>query len=121
MKAWSVMDYVAECGYIVFAETRGKARADAISCAGMDCSEWLDVEVRRLPDLDEKRDAPCVLDWDKDGRIYYEAGWYPEAGAPSCDCCGLYHYDEFPESHVIDTDEGDMCAACRSIEGAPDA
>jgi len=116
MKAWSVMDYGAECGYIVFAETRGKARAAAMGCAGLDCSEWNDVEVRRIPKLDGKRNAPCVLDWEKDGRIYYEAGWYPIDGAPSCDCCGLFEYDEFPESRVTETDDGFMCAACIAHE-----
>ena len=78
MKAWSVMDSENECGYIVFAETRGKARAAAMRCAGLDLSEWNAIEVLRLPDLDGKRDAPCVLDWEKDGRIYYEAGWWME-------------------------------------------
>ena len=112
MKAWSVMDRENECGCIVFAETRGKARAAAMGCAGLDLSEWNEVEVLRLPDLDGKRDAPCVLDWEKDGRIYYEAGWWVE-GAPSCDCCGLYQYDEIPESRVTETtDEGCLCAAC---------
>lgn len=119
MKAWIAMNYTAECGYIVFAATRGKARAAAIGCAGMEGAKWKDVQVGRLHYLDGKKDRECVLSWEKDTRIYYEAGWWPVDGAPSCDCCGLYEYEEFPESRVTETDDGALCAACMADDEAP--
>ncbi|MFA7333498.1 MAG: hypothetical protein WC130_04300 [Kiritimatiellia bacterium] len=114
MKSWGCCDYEAECGCIVFAETRGKARAEAMRHEGFDCSDWADVEVRRLPKLDGLRDTPCALCWTKDARIYYEAGWRGQAEDPVCEVCGLYEYEEFPESHVTETDDGMMCASCLS-------
>jgi hypothetical protein len=81
---------------------------------GFDDLEWTDscVAITRMKELDGKKTNPCVLDWKENARIYYEAGWYPEEGAPCCACCGLHEYDEFPESYVKETDEGDMCEAC---------
>lgn len=119
MKAWGCMDYNAECGVIVFAETRGKARSIAKGCAGLEDSEWCDIEVRRIKSLDGERTEAGDLDWHKDERLYYEAGWYAEDGARSCDCCGLYEYDSIPESTIAETEEGDICAACSAEDIDP--
>jgi len=97
---------------IVFAETRGKARSEAMQHEGFDCSEWKDVEVRRLPNLDGIRNEQCALSWWKNARIYYEAGWRPQPETIGCDVCGLYEFDEFPESKVTETDDGMLCASC---------
>lgn len=110
MKAWKV--YTDACGYIVFSTSGNMAKSMAHTLPGFECDEWTDIRVARLPELDGKRDYDCVLDWEKDGRIYYEAGWWPVDGTPSCDCCGRYQYDEFPESRVTDTEDGYMCVAC---------
>jgi len=114
MKAWGCMDYEAECGYIVFAETRGKAHSLVMGEDGFDCSEWTDVNVRRIKEIDGRINAECVADWQKNVRLYYEARWFPEQGASSCDWCSLYRYDEIPESHIEETDEGDLCVTCRA-------
>ena len=118
MKAWSAMDYNAQCGYIVFAETRGKARLLAMREPGLDSSEWVDIDVKRMPDFDGKREKPCALDWQIDARLYYEACWWPDFGAPECEGCGRYEYPSIPESSVTDTEEGAYCVACNSGEQA---
>ena len=119
MKAWSVCDYNAEVGIIVFAETRGQARSEARGLDGFESSDWGDIVVRRLPALDGKRDVRCALDWGKESRLYYEAGFFQDNQTP-CDWCGLYEYREFPESHLTEYGDGDdaaiVCAACLEHE-----
>jgi len=112
VKAWSCMNYELPCGVIVFAETRGQARSMALGTDGFDCCEWIDIAPTRLKELDGKRTEAGVLDWHTGSRIYYEAGWWPEEGASSCDCCGLYQYDGIDESIVSETENGDECAQC---------
>jgi len=114
MKAWSCMNYSCPCGYIVFAETRSQAKSMVMGNAGFESVEWIDsgVSITRIKDLDGKKSESCILDWHTDARIYYEAGWWPEEGAPFCDECGLYEYDEFPESYISETEEAELCAEC---------
>jgi hypothetical protein len=122
MKAWAVSDYDAEVGVIVFAETDGKAKSLAKGHEGFEYSDWTDLSVRRVEKLDGKKESECVADWTADARMYYESGFFPEDGAPMCDWCGLYEYDEFPESRVTDwgdaDDEARVCAACVEHERA---
>ena len=113
LKAWGCCDHNALCGYIVLAPTRGKAHSLAMGLAGFDWSDWNEVSVTRIPALDGLRSTEGPLNWDTNGRAYYEAGWFPVDGAPCCDCCGLYEYAEFPESKVVEAEDGDMCANCR--------
>lgn len=112
MKAWGCMDYDAECGVIVYAETRGRARSLAMTTDGLDTSDWNNVEVRRVKELDGKRPFGTVLDWYKDVRLYWEACWYQEWGTSSCDECGRFQYEEIPESEIEETDDGNICKAC---------
>ena len=113
MKAWNCADH--ECGFIVFAETRAKARTLAMGEAGFECSEWVEIEVRRMKELDGLRDEPCVLDWQENERVYYEAGWFPEECAPFCIRCERYQYERIPESFITWTEhDGDMCVACKN-------
>jgi hypothetical protein len=113
MKAWSCMDYGVGCGVIVLAETRGKARALA-RAGGLDGSEWVDVSVTRLPELDGIREVAGALDWQADERVYWEAGWWCEdPGCASCDTCGRYVYEGIPESRVVVDESGtDQCLDC---------
>jgi len=115
MKAWSGMDYECGYGHIIFAPTRGKARSLLMCADGFDCADWTDstIEVRRLAEMDGRRDEPGLLDWKDGERIYYEAGWYPEEGCPCCDDCLRYSYHSIPESRVIEDDSGARCMACR--------
>jgi len=112
MKAWGCNDYNAECGYIVFAETRGKAHSIAMGAAGFDCSEWNDVQVKRMPTVDGKQEREGVLEWRGNDRIYYEAGWFESDNRDACDWCDLCEYESIPESRLTETDDGMICAAC---------
>jgi hypothetical protein len=107
------MDYDYGCGYIAFADTRGKARALVMGQPGLEGSDWCAVEVRRLPVLDDRRDEECVLDWTVDVRLYWEAGWFAVDTDSSCESCGRYHYDEIPESRV---GQDGICYDCRGEE-----
>ena len=117
-KAFACNNYDFPCGCIVFATSRGKARSIAAGQPGFEGLAWIEIEVQRIKAIDDMCDTACVLDWHKDARTYYEQGWSPEEGAASCDCCGLYQYDEFPESTVKETEDGDMCLACIAFDAA---
>jgi len=116
IKAWSCCDDMAECGYIIFTTSRSMAHAIAIGLPGFDCSEWNNIRVVRLPAMDGKRDCDCVLDWSTDAREYYEAGWWPMDGSVECEFCGLFEYEQFPESRVTEREDGNICAACMEQE-----
>ena len=112
MKAWGVNN--EECGIIVFAETRGRAKSITLGREGFDFCEFADSDIRvhRMPEIDGLKTEEGLLPWKGNERTYYEHGWYSEEGVSSCDCCGLYHYDSIPESEIEETENGDMCKAC---------
>lgn len=64
MKAWVVKDKDGECGSeIIYAETRGKAIAYALSaCDNFEYLEWVDLRARRFKEFDK----------------YYEGDKHPE-------------------------------------------
>jgi hypothetical protein len=106
------MDYNIGCGVIVLAPTRGKARSLAHGSAGLDMSEWIDIEVRRVPIADTYDEQERILDWEEDARSYWLAGWYPEdVEGPRCSVCGLYVYTSISDSHL---DDLGVCNACNS-------
>ena len=118
MKAWSVLEQYEHTGVIVFAETVSEAKTVARGVDPMWEYEWTDLRVKRLPELDGKLSEPGVVDWFENTRIYYEAGWWPEQGAPECDHCGRYEYEGIPESHVEElVDHGCLCVMCRKAAG----
>jgi len=118
MKAWGCSD--DECGVIVFAATRGKARTLAHQASGcFDCAEWTEISVTRIPALDGRRDAEYIADWYVDQRMYYESGWYSEGqDNPQCTTCGLYEYAGIPESHISDWDEHERAGTCEACKAA---
>lgn len=64
MKAWLVREKDEFCATVVFAETRGKAKALAkYTDACEDCA-FVDIEVRRVPQVDKYyKDGKTELDW----------------------------------------------------------
>ena len=64
MKAWRVREKGEFCSDVVFAETRGKARALASSTDCCDYARFIDIEVHRMPQADKYyRDGKWHLDW----------------------------------------------------------
>lgn len=100
MKAWIVREKDEFCCTVVFAESRGKARAAALST---DCCEdvyFTDIEVRRFPIADSQYKGRLEMDWnDPKDRLFLvkEAGFQCEYVEPYCcevcsakDYCYLY-------------------------------
>ena len=64
MKAWLAREKYGFCCAVVFAETRGKARAMAQSTAACEDSDFCDIEVNRLPKIDKYyKDGKTEMDW----------------------------------------------------------
>ena len=64
MKAWILDTEYSDCASLVFAETRGKAKAMAnndspfMYQSDIEAESYLDVRCRRLPELDDWEDQP---------------------------------------------------------------
>ncbi len=115
VKAYGVFVSDYAYGVICFEESRNKARSRVHHMDGFD--EYIDIVATRRPTLDGLRDQCCVLDWQRDVRVYYEAGWWPESERSNCDWCGLYYYEEIPESFCEETESGEMlCIICKGIQ-----
>ncbi len=64
MKAWLVKDKDECAATVVFAETRGKARAMAICTEACEDVDFCDIEARRRPQLDKYyRDGKKEMEW----------------------------------------------------------
>ena len=64
MKAWIVRNYDEGCATVVFAETRGKARALARYTDTCEDMDFIDISVNRLPKADKYyKDGKTELDW----------------------------------------------------------
>jgi len=64
MKAWLVKERDAFYAAVVFAETRGKARALAQTTDACEDVPFCDIEVRRMPDADKcYREGKSKMDW----------------------------------------------------------
>ena len=109
MKAWEVHDIYEERSTIVFAETRNKARLEALHtdiCEGM---RYIEIQPIRAKWADEMYRGSREMDWcDKDDRIFLvKNGWscaVPEyADCKSCPAkkwCGKYEEQENPYEEV---------------------
>ena len=63
-KAWLVRVKDHFCATIVFAETRGKARAMALSTETCEGADFCDIEVNRQPQIDKYyKDGKFEMDW----------------------------------------------------------
>lgn len=64
MKAWLVKDKDEYYATVVFAETRGKARALAMCTDACEDVDFCDIEVRRKPQIDKYyREGKKEMDW----------------------------------------------------------
>lgn len=89
MKAWIVNEKYETASAVVFAETRGKAKALALCTSSCEDTNFCDVEVSRAPEMDKYYvDGKTEMDWsDSDDRIALvkECGFYCED--PIAECC----------------------------------
>lgn len=103
MKAWLVKDKDQYSATVVFAETRGKARALALCTEACEDVDFCDIEVRRRPNLDKYyREGKKEMDWYnskdrialvKDGNFVCDPDyWEPEdcEVCPAKQYCGTY-------------------------------
>lgn len=97
MKAWIVDDKDGDSSTVVFAETRGKARAVARWTDGCEDMEFIEIRPRRFPDADKMYRGKREMDWydPSDRRFLCEHGWY----------CFDYDYDECRECPAADVCE----------------
>ena len=114
MKAWKVGikdDFYSE---IVFAETRGKAKVEALTTDCCNGADFMDIEVRRVPEADQYyKDGKWHLDWmdDEDRLIlvkefgysceYIDLDWCRECAAKEyCD-----EYQDYLESEAQENEQ----------------
>ncbi len=115
MKAYRAFTDFNDRHEIVFAETASKARSTALGLDGVSDAEFIEIKIARCKGFDQFFDGKCLylnynnIDVQKASR---EVGWWFGDGSASCGCCGLYQYDDLPESIVEETDEGDLCQEC---------
>ena len=77
MKAWVVSDLYDEYGTVVFAETRGKARSEALHTDTCEEMRYIEIQPRRAKWADKMYRGLREMDWcDKDDRIFLvKNGW----------------------------------------------
>ena len=97
MKAWIVDNRDGDSATVVFAETRGKARAAAYRTAVCEDMEFIEIRPRRFPEADKMYRGNREMDWDdpSDRRFLCEHGWY----------CLDYDCDECRECPAADVCE----------------
>lgn len=94
MKAWLVRENGEFCATVVFAETRGKARALAQSTDACEDVDFCDIEVRRMPQADKyyTEGKTELYWWNYDDRLVLvkECGFmcdYDAFQAEDCTAC----------------------------------
>ena len=107
MKAWFVREKDGFCATVVFAETRGKARALAMYTDACEDSDFCDIEVRRLPNMDKHyKDGKTEMDWynPKDRIILVkECGFQCESVEyADCDECSAKRYCDLYKCYAED-------------------
>lgn len=103
MKAWLVRQEGEFRATIVFAETKGKARALAINTAACEDANFIDIEVRREPQMDKYyKEGKKEMDWFnskdrialvKDANFVCDIGYLQWEDCESCsakDYCDRY-------------------------------
>lgn len=118
MKAWLVREKGELCATVVFAETRGKARAEAQCTECCEGADFCNIEVHREPQMDQYYTAgKTSMDWDnpqdrlaivKDCGFYcgYDAFDLAECKTcPAREYCDEYEYenkDEYEDENEYD-------------------
>ena len=111
-KAWLVGSKHEQCSTIVFAETRGRARAMALHTECCEDSDWLDIDVYRRPALDKYYvDGKRELDWFvaedrialvKDGGFYCDIDYWE---IEDCENCPAREYCKVSEERIKEREE----------------
>lgn len=112
MKAWLVREKDEFGATVVFAETRGKARALAILTEACEDANFTDIEVRRKPQMDKYyKDGKKEMDWfnSKDRiALVKDANFVCDADYlqwEDCDTCSAKEYCDRYQDHL--ENEGD--------------
>lgn len=92
MKAWEVSDKWNYEGYstVVFAETRSKAKTLALAMDACEDAQYIDIEARRMPDLDSEYRGHFEMEWDdpQDRAALIAHGWTCIEPEPDeCEAC----------------------------------
>lgn len=100
MKAWLVKEKDADSAEVVFAETRGKARSLAKATDACSEADFVDIEVRRMPQADKYyKEGKWHLDFDTpNDRIVLvkECGFRCEYIEPYfCEDCAAKEYCDY--------------------------
>lgn len=105
MKAWIVRRRDGDYATVVFAETRGKARALAQTTDCCEDEEFTNVSAKRFREADSHYRGRSEMDWyDPQDRLFLvKAGWHCEyTDLFECaDCCAKAYCDKMLE----ETDE----------------
>ena len=114
MKAWIVSPKGQYYADVIFAETRNKAKALAKYCDGFEDTEYIDIDIRRVPKADKLYKGQFGLDWYNDeDRIFLVKelgfGCVDYFDADECVDCSAKEYCEeykdylrYAESEEID-------------------
>ena len=105
MKAWRVGSKYVQWSTVVFAETRGKARALALTTDACEDADFCDIEVYRMPQADKcYTDGKVEMDWynPKDRLVLVrDCGYtcdYDAFGLEYCaDCSGKGYCDQYQD------------------------
>lgn len=103
MKAWRVREKEEFCSTVVFAETRGKAKAAALFTDCCEDADFRHIEAHRLPEIDKYyKEGKIEMDWTNPSdrlALVKEAGfvcsydWVDYEECPTCsakDFCDQY-------------------------------
>lgn len=114
IKAWLVREKDEFCAAVVFAETRGKARALAQRTEACEDVAFLDIEVRRCRAADKHyRKGKKELDWQVSAdriALVKDCGFQcsPEAYAPEdCPACPAAKWCDLYQGQLVES-EGTM-------------
>ena len=77
MKAWIVHDYDNYYATVVFADTRNKAKVEALATDCCEDMEYKDIRPRRFKEADCRYNGKRELDWsdDSDRLFLIQNGW----------------------------------------------
>ena len=95
MKAWQVRVGNEFYCTVVVAETRGKAKSEALGTDTCKYASFLDIEARRIPTLDSYYHGNREMDWNNPHdrlMMVKEAGMYCEDHDDECDSCAAKEY-----------------------------
>lgn len=107
MKAWLVREKYGEYATVVFAETRGKARAEAQATDACEDADFCDIEVTRKPNMDKYyKEGKREMDWyDDDDRIALvkECDFYcVDMDMDNCEDCPAKEYCDIYQDFLIE-------------------